>query len=197
PEEVLLFKFRKQPWSLHLKWLGQEGAGREVVYVKGQHDDKIHTLLAAGDMPFAPAGKRIALAPDSLLVRSASRHSVTEAGVGSLIDHFGRCLEATERGDKRFGTVTYLGPRQRPELQTPLEGVELTLPPGAEPGLPRGGRRTLFFDVNSHLPALAVTQDERGHEVEYYCYDRFQFPVKLDDDDFNPDKLWKGRSKPQ
>src|SRR5439155_4762609 len=74
PEEVLLFKFRKQPWSLYFKWLGQEGAGREVIYVKGQHENKIHTLLAAGDMPLMPAGRRIALVPDSLMVRSASRH---------------------------------------------------------------------------------------------------------------------------
>src|SRR5437899_386649 len=70
PEEVLLFKFRKEPWSVYFKWLGQEGAGREVIYVKGQHENKIHTLLAAGDMPLMPAGRRIALAPDSLVVRS-------------------------------------------------------------------------------------------------------------------------------
>src|SRR5262249_58892648 len=52
PEEVLLFKFREQPWSVHFKWLGDEGKGREVVYVRGQGDDKLHILTAAGDIPF-------------------------------------------------------------------------------------------------------------------------------------------------
>ena len=37
---------------------------------------------------------------------------------------------------------------------------------------------------------LVVTYDNRNQEVEYYLYDRLQTPVKLDGDDFNPDKLW-------
>jgi len=40
-----------------------------VIYVKGRHENKIHTFAAAGDMPLMPAGRRIALAPDSLMVR--------------------------------------------------------------------------------------------------------------------------------
>jgi hypothetical protein len=35
-----------------------------------------------------------------------------------------------------------------------------------------------------------MTFDATGREVDYYCFDRFQFDVRLDDDDFNPDKLW-------
>ena len=64
------------------------------------------------------------------------------------------------------------------------------IPPGVEPQLPRGGRRWLFFDPASHLPVLMITHDNMDHEVEYYCYDRIQYPVKLDDLDFDPDKLW-------
>jgi hypothetical protein len=194
PEELILFKFRKVPWSIYFKWLGQEGAGREVIYVKGQHDNKIHTLLAAGDVALFPAGKRMALAPDSLLVRSASRHSITEAGVGTIIDRLGEQIEAQEKGDRRSAAVTYLGGQRRPEFAGPLDAVELVLPPGYEPSLPRGGRRWIFFDPKERLPVLVITHDERGHEVEYYCYDRLQCPVRLDDDDFNPDKLW---SKPK
>src|SRR5262249_11864477 len=51
PEELLIFKFRKQPWSVYFKFLGPEGQGRKVIYVKGQHGNLIHTLLAAGDVP--------------------------------------------------------------------------------------------------------------------------------------------------
>src|SRR5438105_2690111 len=42
PEEVLLFKFRTQPWSVHFKWLSKESQGREVIFVKGQYESKIH-----------------------------------------------------------------------------------------------------------------------------------------------------------
>jgi hypothetical protein len=193
PEELILFKFRKQPWSVYFKWLGAEGQGRDVLYVKGQHGNMIHSLLAAGDMPLAPAGKRMALSPDNIFVRTASRHSITEAGIGNIIEKLGQGIEAQERGDKRLGTLTYLGPTKRPEFETPLDAVEHTLPPGLELQLPHGGRRWVFFDPVSHFPILMITHDDKGHEVEYYCYDRLQFPVKLDDLDFDPDKLWPAK----
>src|SRR5207245_4835185 len=123
-EELILFKFRKQPWSVYFKWLGQTGNGREVIYVKGQHGDMIHTLLAAGDMPLAPAGKHMALAPDNVFVRSASRHAITEAGVGVMIEKFGLALASQERGEKRSGPLAYVGAAKRPEYDTSLETVE-------------------------------------------------------------------------
>jgi hypothetical protein len=81
---------------------------------------------------------------------------------------------------------------KRPEFDegAALEGVEEDLPSSAEPNLPRGGRRQLYFDLSNHLPVLVITKDDRGQEVEYYRFDRFQTRVKLDDDDFNPDKLF-------
>jgi hypothetical protein len=190
PEELMYVRFRKQPFSIYFKWLGKEAAGREVIYVKGQYEDKLHTLLAAGDMPFTPAGKRIALAPDSPLVRSSSRHTIHEAGIGVLINGFGGLVEAAEKGDTHFGTLRYLGFVKRPEFDAPCEGAEQEVRPGADPLLPRGGKRLWVFDLATKFPCLLITNDEAGHEVEYYCYDRFQFPVRLDKEDFDPDKLW-------
>jgi hypothetical protein len=190
PEEILLFKFRKNPWSVHFKWLGDTAKGREVVYVKGRYDDKIHTKLAAGDAPLMPAGARIAVAPNSILARSASRHPITNAGIGHCIDSLLAQLSAQERGDRREGTLTAIAPQRRPEYPQPVETLERVIPPGAEPELPRGGRRLICFDPEWQLPLLVVTYDDKGREVEYYRYDRIQAPVNLDDDDFNPDKLW-------
>jgi Protein of unknown function (DUF1571) len=193
PEETLLAKFRKQPFSVYFKWLSKEGAGRELVFVKGQYEDKMHMLLAAGDMPLVAGGKRMALAPDSVLVRSSSRHSIYEAGIGSIIERLGIALEAIERGDFRRGTLKYLGKIKRPEFEAPCDAIEQIIPLGAEPLLPKGGRRLMLMDPATRFPTLVITQDETGREVEYYCFDRFQFPVRLDDDDFNPDKLWPPR----
>jgi hypothetical protein len=194
PEELLLFKFRKAPWSVYFKWLGKEGQGREVVFVKGQYQDKIHSLLAAGDVPFLPAGKRMAVAPDSVFVRSCSRHSITEAGIGASIDRLGTVLAALQRGDRRQGTLNVLPALLRPEFAVPVSALEHVIPAGAEAPLPRGGKRLYCFDPDNHLPVLVQTRDENGREVEYYRYDRLQYPVRLDADDFNPDKLW---SRPQ
>jgi hypothetical protein len=192
-EELLLFKFRKQPFSVYFKWVGTRAHGREVVYVKGRYGDQIHTLTASGDIPFTAAGTHMALAPDNIFVRANSRHSITEAGIGNIIERYGAVLHALDRGDVRQGTATYLGAVQRPEFATAVEAVEQSIPPGLEAQLPRGGKYTVMFDPASRLPVLLITRDETGSEVEYYCYDRIQFPVKLDDDDFNPDKLWVPR----
>ena len=137
------------------------------------------------------------MAPDSPFVRSNSRHSIQEAGIGILIDHFGQLLAANERGGPGRGSLHYLGPLKRQELAAPCEGVEQTIVAGSDPQLPRGGRRLWGFDPMSKFPVLVITRNEAGHEVEYYCYDRFQYPVKLDDDDFNPEKLWPAKNDRQ
>jgi hypothetical protein len=190
-EELLLFKFRKQPFSVYFKWVGQEGQGREVVYVQGQHGSQLHTLLAAGDMFPLPAGRRIALAPDNPFVLAKSRHAITEAGIGSLIHQFGELVHP--RNPAKPIALQYLGAVKRPEFAKPLEMVQQQVPPGTEPQLAQGGQRFWGFDPLSHLPVLIITRDDKGHEVEYYCYTALQAPVALGDDDFDPDKLWRPR----
>ncbi|HKI38342.1 MAG TPA: DUF1571 domain-containing protein [Gemmataceae bacterium] len=191
PKEVIRLSFRKEPWSVHFVWLEGETKGREVIYVKGRYDDKLHTRLGPNDhYPFFPPGSRLALDPDSSMVRSSSRHRITNAGAGSLIDRFGSLVVANEKGDKRWGTLTYLGPQKRPEFDGPVEAAEQVIPPGAEKDLPRGGRRLWMFDtVNTHLPALLSTTDDRGHEVEYYLHDHYS-PTHFEDKDFDPNALW-------
>jgi hypothetical protein len=68
--------------------------------------------------------------------------------------------------------------------------VELTFPPNREPEAPQGGKRLLGFDPAMKWPVFSNTFDQNGREIDYYVFDRFQLNVKLDDDDFNPDKLW-------
>jgi Protein of unknown function (DUF1571) len=196
PEELTLIKFRKEPWSVYFKWLGTEGHGREVVFVNGKYENKLHTLLAAGDNMLLPAGSRFSLAPDSLLVRNASRHTIQEAGIGTLIDQFSHIVAANARGDTRLGTLRYLGPIKRPELDQPCEAVEQTIPAGSEPGLAKGGHRLWVFDSASGLPVLVTARDDTNKEVEFYCYDRIEYPVHLVDDDFNPDLIWRTKPAP-
>ena len=71
----------------------------------------------------------------------------------------------------------------------------MTVPPQSDPLLAGSGRRWWHFDATHGLPVLIITHDETGREVEYYCNDRIQAPVRFDDDDFNPDKLWKKAEK--
>jgi hypothetical protein len=194
PEEVLVFKFRSRPFSVHFKWLGDEGKGREVIYVAGQ-DEKLHILTAGGDIPLTPAGRRIDLPINSILVKSASKYPITEAGVCRIVARFRRLLEDEKRGLPGL-SIRHLGVMQRPDYPTPLECVELTLPPNREPEAPNGGRRFLGFDPITKWPVLSATFDPNGREIDYYCFDRFQINVKLDDEDFDPNLLWPAKGTP-
>jgi hypothetical protein len=132
----------------------------------------------------------MALTPDSVLVRSACRHPITAAGFGACIERIGALIAAGEKGDSTRGSLRLVGPVNRPELEGAAYGLEHTLPPGLDSTLPRGGKRTYFFDPDTHLPMLILTRDDRDREAEYYRYDRLQPSVKLDDEDFDPDRLW-------
>jgi hypothetical protein len=191
PEEMMLFRFRAKPWSVYFKWLGKAGQGREVLYVRGQHGGKIHSLLAAGDMPFTPAGKRMALAVDSIFVKSACRHPITEAGLAANIDRIGRLLANVAAKRDKAGSIAVLGPLERPEFEKPVQAIQHTIPPGADATLPQGGKRTYYFCPDSKLPMLTIAHDEKGREAEYYRYDRLLTNVKLDDADFDPERLWR------
>ncbi len=189
PTEVIELAFRKEPFSVRFKWLDEKTRGRQALYVKGRYEGKLHTLLGPDDGNILmKAGSHVAFAPDAGVVRSRSRHMITEAGIGWLIDRFGEHVAANEKpGGRKI--LTYLGPVKRDEFATPVEGVEQLIAPGEEKELPRGGKRLWLFGEN-HLPALVIATDDKGHEVEYYLHDRYLYPVKLGDDDFNPDKLW-------
>ncbi|MFL5341730.1 MAG: DUF1571 domain-containing protein [Gemmataceae bacterium] len=189
PEEIILFKFRRAPLSIHCKWLGKEANGREIVYVKGQHDDKIQVLTGHGDM--LGAGRKMSFSPDSALVRSNLRHPLTEASLGAVAVRFTNLIDAVEHGQHNMGSARYLGEQNRPEFPGPVEAVEQTVPPGLEPSLMKGGIRFYYFDPVLNMPTLVVTFDHNRHQVEYYCFDRLQGPVNLDDADFDPALLWR------
>src|ERR1019366_5295266 len=63
PEELVKVHLRREPYSVHLVWLGKEGKGREAIYVKGKYKNEMQLLLAAGDIfPFSPGGMRYNIA---------------------------------------------------------------------------------------------------------------------------------------
>ena len=66
----------------------------------------------------------MALARDSALVKAASRHDITESGLGAILDNLGALYAAAAAGKSGYG-VKYLGPTTRPEYPRPLEGVEI------------------------------------------------------------------------
>lgn len=193
PQEEVAMTFRKQPFSVYLRNVGEAGKGREVLYVQGAYKDEMQIRTGAGD---GIPGLRVARSPDDPQVRAKSRHSIREAGFGNSIDRMAKVVALVDAGKLPPQSVSYVGITKRPEHgERPLELVTRAVAPKAE-ALDGGGTWQIFFDASPQspsygLPVLAILTDHRGGEVEYVCYTRFQSPSA--NPDFTPERLGKKR----
>jgi hypothetical protein len=196
PQEELQYRFRRDPYSVHIKWVGLEAQGRELIYVAGKPDAKVHILTGKGEGLIVPSGKRFTFAPTDSSVRSKSRYNIRSGGMYSSIEWFGKVVAIMERDPAQAKRMKNLGViKGRPERPSGLECVEETLPPDWEPLLPKGGKRVTYFDPDPAspsfgLPILITAFNETGCEAEYYFFDQLR-PTKPTDADFDPDRLWK------
>ncbi len=195
PEELLQYKLRKEPYSLHIKWIGKEAQGRELVYASGKYENKVQIITGREPELLRPAGIKVARLPTDKDVTSKSRFDIREGGMGLTLDWFSRVVAIMERDPTQSNRLKYVGSKQRLERTTGLEAVEEIIPANWEPLLPKGGNRTTYFDADEGspsygLPVLLVTLADTGREVEYYFFDQFQ-PIRSTDADFDIEKLWK------
>lgn len=199
-EEVIV-QFRKEPFAVYMRNVGETGRGREVLYNPSKFEDKIHVVVGEGDSRLFRAGSRPPpISPDSSLVTGKSRHSIRQAGCGTPINAFARHVAAIEAGNRPAETLRYVGRVTRQEFDDmPLESVEQTLRPGDDPLLPRGGVRHWFFCAGPKspaygLPVLAILYENtprQPREVEYYCLTQVRLPAGLIDADFDVARLGK------
>ena len=185
PEDVILYRFRKEPLSVYMKILSDEGRGREVMYVKDQFDNDMHVITGKGDT-FLGTGIKTTVEPDSRQAASKSRRRIYEAG-------FGRALTQLQQN---LSQVKSLGQVKRPESTTPMEALELAVHPGTEPDMPQGGVRRYYFESNEQsasymLPVLIITTDANGKEIEYYSFTQLKVPSGMSNANWNPAKLGK------
>ena len=195
PEEVLQTKFRREPFSLHVKWVGLENQGREMIYVQGKYKSEVQILTGRHEGLIIPSGKRFSFAPTDSQVRSKSRYDIREGGMGLSLDWMGRVLAIMDRDPRQANRMKYVGVKPRRERESGLDAVEEVIPPDWEPLLPKGGRRTTYFDPDPAspsfgLPILITTVGDNGREVEYYWFDGLK-PTKFSDADFDAERIWK------
>ena len=177
-------KVRRRPFSVYMRW-AQPSEGREALYVEGQRGGKLlaHdtgvTRFFTGTMELDPTG--------SIALR-ASRHPITEAGIGNLIE---RVIAGWEQ-DRRWGNT------------------EATVIPGAQvhdrkcwciqtrhavhdPRL-QTYRVRMFVDERLTLPIRIEVYDwprrggpPDGEVIEEYTYLNLRLNQRLTDVDFRSD----------
>lgn len=85
-EDMVQYQFRKDPMAVYIKNIGESGKG-EIIYYPSKHEDKIHAVIGKGDENFLykVGQKAPAVSPDFPLVKSKTRYSIREAGLGTPI----------------------------------------------------------------------------------------------------------------
>jgi hypothetical protein len=183
PENLIAMKVRTQPFSVYLRWHGpKQFQGQEVCYVQGRNNNQMRVrspglLGAVGFVSLDPRDPRAA---------ENSRHLITEAGIGNLIERFGSGYAM----DKRLGNVQvrladYEYNRRR---CTRIE----TIHPDNGGGQVAYYRSVLYLDKETHLPVRVENYDwprpggtPGGEQLEVYSYADMKFNLGLGERDFN------------
>jgi outer membrane lipoprotein-sorting protein len=183
PENVIAVKIRNQPFSIHMRWLKPKPQeGQEACYVAGKNN---------GMMRVKPAGMLGAMGfvnidPKDPRVRQMSRHSITDAGIGNLIERCAQRWEADRQTGKtklRIGEYEFDGRK--------CMRVEASHP-GSKPGDFYAYRIVVYFDKEMHLPLRCEMYDwpkeggkAEGEQVECFSFTDLKLNVGLTDESFN------------
>lgn len=165
-EEHIVFKFQK-PFRVYMQWLKGPGEGREILYVPEENEGKMvikpHGLISLV-IPI------LYIEPDNSLVKSKSRHTVKEAGLGIAIKNL---IDQYDLADKKG------------DLKIEVKGEEI------KAFFPEGkgyyaGRIITFIDQELNLPTRISIYDWKDNLLETASYTQLKLNVGLIADDFNP-----------
>jgi len=149
PENVIQLKARTAPYCVELTWQQPRSqAGQVACYVDGKNNGK---LRARGAGALGLVGF-VSLDPNSPRAKGASKYSITEAGIGYLIERFAAGWELEQRlgvTDVRIDVGEFAG---RPGLR-----VEATHPVRADGLL--FYRSVVWFDQRTSLPMRVENYD--------------------------------------
>jgi len=184
PEQVLRLKSRPDPFAIYLKFESPQ-RGKEVVFARGRHDDKL--VAHSGDWKdrLIP---RVKLDPRGALALADSRHPITEAGLVNLTD---RLLGYRRLDLSDPGAVTVLDRVVDPDGAPRLQSVHTH--PVRKPDRPFA-RVEVLYEPETFLPLQISNYDwpEPGQAAgeprlaERYGYQGLDLDATLTDLDFDP-----------
>ena len=170
PETTMFVKF-KRPFSVYMKNLTGKQKDREIIYVKGQNNNRMIVSRVA-----LLGGLSTKISPDNTLVKRESRHSITEAGLPNTVNRMMAILD-TEEGAACRPTVTYLGEDYCSSKKVIRARIEnSTYAPKTE----------IALDASTLFPASITSYNADGSLLESYTYRDIKTNVGLTDADFDP-----------
>ena len=181
-ENVILFKARTQPFSVHMKWLApRKSQNQEVCFVLGRNGNK---MRVKGHGISKIAGF-VSIDPTDPRVTEHSRHNIYEAGIGNLIESMLQHWELERKVGKTQVKVAEYNYNNRACLRVETTRTE------RRPEF-YCYRSVLYLDKDSKLPVRSENYDwprqggsPDGDLLEMFSYVDLRFNVGLSDADFN------------
>ncbi len=181
---VVSVTVRNQPFAIYMKWHEpRDLAGQEACYAAGRNNG----MMRVKSTGFLGAVGFVSLDTNDARTRKTSNHSITEAGIGNLINRFAQRWQQEKQQARptcqvRIGEYEYNKRRcTRVETITPVRGQ------GTSPYY----RSVVYFDKEHHLPIRVEAYDwprqvgnPAGELVEVYNYVNLQFNGNVPDQTF-------------
>jgi hypothetical protein len=182
-ENIVAMKFRQQPYSVYMRWLGPAKIrDQEVAFVLGKNNNKMRVNPVGGIKGLAGWQN---VDPNDRRVMEHSRHNIMEAGIGNLIDQMLKHWESDRKQVKtEIKTAEF---KYQNRLCLRIETIRPDHQAGAY-----CYRCVLYLDKESKLPIRVEAYDwprpggpAEGDLLEMFSYVSLQFNVGLTDNDFN------------
>jgi hypothetical protein len=181
PENVMQLSFRKSPFSVYMKWLAPKNdAGQEVCYVQGKNNNQ----MRAHPANYAFVGW-ISIDVKDPKVMQHSRHTITEAGLGNLIERTGKCWENERLMNKTQVNIAEYEYNKKRCVR--VETIHIERNPTFY-----CYRNVIYFDKETWLPLRTESYDwprqggpPEGELLECFSYPDVRLNVGLTDQMFN------------
>ena len=174
-------KFRTEPFSVYLRFVNPEHAGREVLFVEGQNNDQ----MLAHDTGLKALVGTVSLDPMSDMALAEARHPVTRIGIESMV----RGVAAQWEKESAYGEIDV---KYFPEAklgERPVLVIESSHPTRRNQF--RFAITRLWIDKETRLPVrvqqydFPATPGGQPVLVEDYAYTNIEPNVELTDADFD------------
>jgi hypothetical protein len=176
PEETILLKCRKKPFSLYMTWIRAPHKGSELLYVAGWNEDRIRAHRG-GILRYITRN----LNPRDPFLMKKNLRPVTSTGIGYLLKTVATSIRKaindgeltfSERGEERlYGRNTQI--------------LDVVFPKERAKDYD-GYRYVINQDVESKILVRIRIYDGNDQLVENYGYENLELNAPLADSDFDP-----------
>jgi hypothetical protein len=183
--EVIACKFRRQPFSVYMRWLDPDIKYGESTYVEGQEENKVRFVPRHGLFGLPPRITRVEV--QTPVIWGEARYPITDFGLQRMME---RTFDSIRRAGDDW-TISYEGLTKLSDSDRVVHYLRLEF----STSLFRAPIQELFVDAETDLPTCTRVLYRSGELEAAYVWAEVDPDVELSDDDFLLDAEREQRSE--